>query len=552
MPEEYIKVVQDPQTKIWKSVNYPYGDIAKLSIGEKFLQTMRSVDPNKIIDHFYDTNTTKTAKDVYEQSILIAINLQRLGIKKGDCVIFYSMNNEWVAVLSLGCILIGALPNYCEVHLDEESTTGLFDLLEASAIFYEEKYLKKIQGCLANSKHKNYPQLIVINGEQQPNVKNDLLKQPEHPIDFDNFKSVEIKDTRDEIAILALTSGSTGLPKIVQITHALMLHGITIWWDNDENYAPLDENSVVFSFSPLRWISQVAVMLQSMLFGIKRVSSCGAPTGEYGFAVLRSSGITHLFVAPSIYHEILLQLDENDKESLKSIRSIQLGGEPASKVILELSKKHAVNAKNFHCYGMTEMSTVITNDIYINGGKPLPGYEVQILDDQCRPLVANQPGQIALRPPYPLKGYKSLDNSVYYNEQGLFVNGDYGLIDERGRLHVLARYKDLIKNNGEVIIPNALEYIAINIPEIYVARMAGYCKTPNDPNEVAAFFVVLNSNVTASQNEISAKIMDAIKPHLNERQLAMIEKIYFVDSIPLTTCGKVDRVALRKLAACKA
>lgn len=321
--------------------------------------------------------------------------------------------------------------------------------MEPAAIFYEEKYLNKIQASLTQSKAQ--PLLVAINGAQQPNVKNDLLKQPEHPVDFDNFKSVEIKDTQEEIALLALTSGSTGLPKIVQITHALMIHGITIWWDNDENYAPLNENSVVFSFSPLRWISQAAVMFQSMLFGIKRVSSCGVLTGKYGLKLLRSSGITHIFVAPSIFYDILLELDESDTESLKCLRSIQLGGEPATKVILEMSKKHAVNAKNFHCYGMTEMSTVICNDLYVNGGKPLPGYEVQILDDQNQPLGVNQPGQIALRPPYPLKGYKSMDNSVYYNEYGLFVNGDYGLVDEQGKLHVLARYKDLIKSNGEVV-----------------------------------------------------------------------------------------------------
>ncbi|XP_073832944.1 uncharacterized protein isoform X2 [Musca autumnalis] len=541
MPPEYIKVVQNPQTKIWKSINYPYGDVAKLSLGEKFLH------------HFYDRNVVKTAKDVYEQSILIAINLKRLGIKQADCVIFYSMNNEWISVLSFGCFLIGALPNYCEVHLDEESTTGLFDLLEPALILYEEKYLSKIQRCLKRSKLQKQPHILLIDGVQEPNIKTELLKEPDtNPVDFANFKSVDIKDTREEIALLVLTSGSTGLPKIVQITHALIMHGITIWWDNDENYAPLDENSVVFSFSPLRWISQVAVMLQSMLFGLRRVSSCGAPTGKYGLEVLRNTDcITHIFVAPSIFYEILLQLDENDRESLKSLRSIQLGGEPASKVCLELSKKHAVNAKNFHCYGMTEMSSCICNDLYINGGKPLPGYEVQILDDQMQPLLANQPGQIAIRPPFPLKGYKSTDNSVYYNERVLFVNGDYGLIDEQGKLHVLARYKDLIRSNGEVIIPNALEYIIINLPEVYVARLAGYCKTPNDPNEVAAFFVVLNRDVTASCDEISAKIRSTLKQCLNAKQLAMIEKIHFVDSVPLTTCGKIDRVALKKFAACK-
>lgn len=117
--EEYIKIIHDELTHSWKSVNYPYGDLVKRSLGEQFLRTMRSIDANKIIDHFYDSDTRKTANEVYEQSIAIALNLKRMGIKKGDVIVLYSMNNEWISVLTFGCILIGALPNFCEVHLDE-------------------------------------------------------------------------------------------------------------------------------------------------------------------------------------------------------------------------------------------------------------------------------------------------------------------------------------------------------------------------------------------------------------------------------------------------
>ncbi|XP_023304947.2 4-coumarate--CoA ligase 3-like [Lucilia cuprina] len=547
MGQEYLQISYDENNKIWTSTHYPYKDKVYGSLGERFLKTMRSINPNKIIDHFYDTNRQKTAKEVYEQSIIVAKNLQRLGIRKGDVVAFFCMNNEEVAVLTMGCILVGALVNYFEVFMEEEHTDYVFNLVQPTVVLYEETYKAKCLQSLERTQLKSYKYALSIDGQQQPNVKSELLTWDDD-IDFDKFESVEIKDPKNELAFLALTSGSTGIPKVVQITHTLMLHGIHIWWDNKDNYQPLTEDAVLFSFSPLRWISQCAMLLESMLMGLKRISSSGAPTGKYGLELLRKCHITHVFVAPSIFYNILLELNETDVESLKSLKLILLGGEPASTILLTLGKRHCVNAKLYQCYGMTEMTSCISNDEDINGGKLLPGYQMQILDDQCRPVGPNQKGQIALKPPYPLKGYKGIDSQKYYNENGMFINGDYGVIDDQGYLHVLARYKDLIYSNNLTIIPNPLEHIVMDMPEICVARLAGYRKTPDNPNEIGAFFVVLNKGVTASEDEITKKIFNVLKSHLTADELAVIQDIYYIDSVPVTTCGKVDRVSLKNLA----
>ncbi|XP_065365997.1 uncharacterized protein LOC135958973 [Calliphora vicina] len=547
MVQEFLQVTYDANNKIWTSSHYPYKEQIKGSMGERFLKTMRSIDPNKIIDQFYDTNKQKTAKEVYEQSIAVAKNMQRLGIKKGDVVVFFSMNNEDVAVLTMGCILIGALVNYFEVFMEGEHIDYVFDIVKPTIVLYEEKHKTKCLQSLERTKLKSCKYVLSIDGQEQPNIKSELLTY-DGVIDYDKFESVEVKDPQNELCFLALTSGSTGIPKVVQITHTLMLHGIHIWWDNKNHYEPLNSETVVFSFSPLRWISQCAMLLESMLMGIKRVSSCGAPTGKYGLEVLRKSQISHIFVAPSIFYNILLELEDQDVESLKSLKLILLGGEPASKVLLDLAKKHCVNAKVYQCYGMTEMTSCISNDEDINGGKLLPGYQMQILDDQCKPLGPNQKGQIALKPPFSLKGYKSIDCQKYYNDQGMFINGDYGVIDDQGNLHVLARYKDLIYSNNLTLIPNPLEHTVMELPEICVARLAGYRKSPEDCNEIGAFFVVLNQGVTTPQAEISKNIFKLLKSHLTAEELAVIQDIYYVESVPVTTCGKVDRVALKNLA----
>ena len=295
---------------------------------------------------------------------------------------------------------------------------------------------------------KSLKHTFTIDGQQQPNVENDLLKWSE-PIDYDSFESVEVKDPQNELAILCLTSGSTGIPKVVELTHTLVIHGMLIWWDNNTKYAPINQQDcVVYSFSPLRWVSQCIMIVESMLMGVTRASSCGTFNGKYALNTFLKTKPTHIFGAPSIILDILLELDKNDTESLKFIKYLQLAGEPSSESVLKMSRKLMVNARIFQCYGMTEMSSCITNDENINGGKLLPGYQMQILDDQCKPLGPNKNGQISLKPPYPLKGYRGMDNASFYNENGFFINGDYGCIDDKGNLHVLARYKDLIYSNN--------------------------------------------------------------------------------------------------------
>lgn len=93
-----------------------------------------------------------------------------------------------------------------------------------------------------------------------------------------------------------------------------------------------------------------------------------------------------------------------------------------------------------------------------------------------------------------------------------------------------------------------MEYIISNLPEVCVARLAGYRKTPDNSNEIGALFVVLNPGVTTAQDEISKKIFNTLKSHLSLEELAVIQDIYYVESVPVTTCGKVDRVALKNLA----
>ncbi|KAM7349837.1 putative acyl--CoA ligase YdaB [Cochliomyia hominivorax] len=544
MSEDYLKV---EFLKIWKSAHYPYKKQTNRSVGEAFLQSMRSLDPDKVLEFHYDVNKEKCVKDLYRESILIAKNLNRLGLSRGDVVLLFSGYNYITSSLTFGTLLVGGVVNFFEVKLENESIDELFDIIQPFMILYEFVYLEKIIKSLKRRKTKSLKYMFAIDIQNAPNVRTDLLKYCGF-VDYDKFKSIHIDNPEMEVGFLVLTSGSTGLPKVTQLTHCLLLNGVYVWWHNSLNYEPLNKNSLLFSLSPLRWISQVILLLQSAILGIKRICANKAAIGAYGLEILRKTKPTHIFSVPSFFYEVLLQLPEDDLESLDSLKYIQLGGEPPSSVIMNLTKKFCLNSKLFYSYGMSEVSCSITNDEQLSGGKLQPGFEMLVLDENLKPLEHNQYGRLAIKTPYPFVGYKGLDNGKYFLKNGFFLNGDYGYFDEHNTLHFLARLKDLIKYENILLIPNLIEPLILNLPEVSSVCLVGYNRSDEDPNQVAALFVILKQDESLSFQDISSKIRNALSENLTEDQILLIHDIHFRDFFPLTTCGKIDRIALRKLA----
>lgn len=90
--------------------------------------------------------------------------------------------------------------------------------------------------------------------------------------------------------------------------------------------------------------------------------------------------------------------------------------------------------------------------------------------------------------------------------------------------------------------------MVLNLPEVCAVSMVGYHRSEEDSNKVAALFVILKQEVSTSQKDVYLKIRETLSAELTEDQNLLIHDIYFTESFPLSTCGKIDRRALRKLA----
>lgn len=109
-----MKIEFDSETKNWKSLNYSYKEYVEHFIGEVFLENVEKVAADKILEWHYDTGLSKTMQEICRDSKTVAMNLQRLGVKKGDVVVMYSMVNSKISSLAMGALMVGAVVNFFE------------------------------------------------------------------------------------------------------------------------------------------------------------------------------------------------------------------------------------------------------------------------------------------------------------------------------------------------------------------------------------------------------------------------------------------------------
>ncbi|XP_061395297.1 putative acyl--CoA ligase YdaB [Musca vetustissima] len=538
----FLNVVFDENNKIWKSANYPYSKDTNRSVGEAFLKSMRSLDPYKVLEYHFDVKKERRAKDIFQDSVTIAVNLQRLGLRKGDVVVLFTGYTVMTSALTFGSLLIGAVVNFFEVGLNEEELPKVLTTVEPSIIFYESIFENKIKTYVNQNRSVSLKHTVPIDGPEAVVFENEFLKDLKESM-YANFQSPVTTNPQEDIAFIVLTSGSTGLPKAIQLSHATVLNGMYIWWANPDNYEPLNSNSILFSLSPLRWISQVALLLQSAILGIKRICANRAATSSYGLRILCETQPTHIFSVPSFFYDILLELPDGNRNSLKSLKYIQLGGEYPTKIISEKAKLHAENARLYYSYGMSEVAGSITNDEHISGGKLQPGYQVQVLNENNEAQGYNESGRLAIKIPYKFLGYKGLGRTEYILSNGFFLNGDFGYFDRNNTLHLLARYSDLIR-----LIPNNVESLAMSVPNVQTARLVGFAKSPKRADQMSCLFLTLQTKSSIANTNIVDRVKAVLRSKLHSHEFDLIHRVQIIDTFPFTTCGKIDRMVLAQWA----
>jgi long-chain acyl-CoA synthetase len=341
----------------------------------------------------------------------------------------------------------------------------------------------------------------------------------------------------DDIAVMLYTSGTSGLPKGVCLSH----HGLD--WNArsciqhsrmtpDQRFLGVIPQFHTFGLTVLLIIP---VTLGATVYYIPRFSASAVVKS------VQENRISIFLAVPSMYNAIG-RLKNIPDGALESISLAISGGEPLPKNTAELiAKRFGISL--LEGYGMTETSPVLTCNMPWGNkpgsvGKPLPDVQVRIVDDEGNDMQGDQPGEILVKSPGVMKGYyrKPEETRAVITDDGWLHTGDMGTLDAEGYVTITGRKKEMIIVGGENVYPREVENVLVDHPAVAEAAVVG--RQDQSRGEVVVAYVILTEGSGATDIELR----EHCRAHLGGFKVP--REIIITPDLPRGPTGKVQKRVL--------
>lgn len=379
---------------------------------------------------------------------------------------------------------------------------------------------------------------------------------PEYPIFADLLAATDPSDFKgssdpQRIAALFHTGGTTGSPKIVQLTHRNL---VAAAWSTVQSYAFSDKD-VIINGLPLFHVggaidAGLSPLAAGSCIAIPTIGGMRNPQLVQGFwNFVERTGTTIIAMVPTSFAAAVnVPVGQAD---LSRLSLAICGGSP---IPVEIARRFELmsGVRVHELFGMTECCGIATCNP--RGGKrrlgssglPIPMIEIAIDTAEGRETLDQLPtksGEILIRGPNVFQGYRDpAHNQGVVLADGWVATGDLGQLDEDGFLWITGRKKDLIIRSGHNIDPQSIENVAIGCPGVAVAAAVGQ---PDDyAGEVPVLFVVAAPNAEVSAQEVLAFVAARI-----EEPPAKPRTVFILKEVPLTPLGKIFKPRLREMSA---
>ncbi|MGZ5289778.1 MAG: acyl-CoA synthetase [Actinomycetota bacterium] len=465
------------------------------------------------------------------------------GVRKGDRVfVMLPRVPAWHEVL-LGCVKIGAIPMPGTTLLTAKDIEYRVTEAEASVAVTDPDGLPRVAE--ASERCPSLTTLITL-GDDVP----DGWLGWRAGLDLAADEPPDVEPTlADDPLLIYFTSGTTGYPKMVLHTQASygIGHEITarFWQD-------LGPDDLHWTVSDTGW----AKAAWGKLFGQWRMGAAvflwdlrGKPNFERMLRLIGEHGVT-TFCAPPTVFRAFVQLDLAGFD-LRSLRHVVSAGEPLNPEVIERWRA-GTGLTIYDGYGQTETVNLVANYPCVpvregSMGKPTPGFDVEITDDEGTPLGPGEEGHITVRvrPDRPVGLFKeywrdpAATAAAFAGDR--YFTGDKAYADEDGYLWFVGRADDVITSSAYRIGPFEVESALLTHPSVVEAAVVG--KPDPMRGEIVKAFVTLASGVEPSDDlvrELQAHCKQVTAPYKYPRE------IEFLPELPKTISGKIRRVELRE------
>lgn len=526
------------------------------------LDDLSKNNPNGWAVRYTDRNYFRTWKELNDEADLIARGMMSLGVKKGDHVAIWATNTpEWILTLfaaaKIGAVLVTVNTNFKIFELEyllRQSDTKLLVMIGG---FKNNDYVATVNELLPElkttsgeieSEHLPFLKRVVFAGKETPegmlNFEDLKILGGDFPIEIyeENKKTLNTHD----VVNMQYTSGTTGFPKGVMLTHYNILNnGKTI--GDGMKFTKNDKLCITVPF--FHCFGLVLAMMACITHGTTMV-----PVERYSpVPVMNAISVekcTAVHGVPTMFIAMLEHAQFNNFD-FSSLRTGIMAGSPCP---IEVMKK-VIDKMNMReiviVFGQTEASpgcTMTTTfdsiDKRVNTvGRAFPGVECKIIDPETGDeLPVNTPGEFCARGYNIMKGYYKMPEATAQaiDKDGWLHTGDLCTVDEDGYYKVVGRIKDMIIRGGENIYPKEIEECLYTCDKVSDVQVIG---VPSEAyGEEVMACVILKEGEEMTEEEVKEFVGARMAKHKVPRY------VRFVDSFPTNAAGKIQKFKMREEA----
>ena len=525
----------------------------------------------------YDSPVTSTKQKITYGELQAKVAqfagvLRSLGVEKGDRVVIYMPMIPEAAVAMFACARIGAVhslvfggfaSNELAIRIEDAKPK----ILLSASCGIEPKgaipYKPLLDKAIELSRHK--PEKCVI--YQRPQVKADLI--PGRDIDWtDAIKGASPAgcvsvDATDPLYIL-YTSGTTGVPKGVVRDNGG--HAVALKWSMKHIYG-VEPGDVYWAASDVGWVvGHSYIIYAPLLAGCTTIMFEGKPVGTPDpgafWRVISEHGVKVLFTAPTAFRAIKKEDPGGtylEKYDISCLKYLFLAGERldpdtyhwASDLLRIPVVDHWWQTETgwaiaANCMGIEELPIKPGSPT-----KPVPGYDVRILNESGKEQSNGDDGVIGIRLPLPPGCLPTLwqkddayVKSYLSDYDGYYATGDGGYKDKDGYLYIMGRVDDVINVAGHRLSTGGMEEVVARHPDVAECAVIGV--EDQLKGQVPVGFVVLKAGSAASGQEIQKSVVAMVRSEIGA--LACLKDVAVVRRLPKTRSGKILRATMRKIA----
>jgi 2-aminobenzoate-CoA ligase len=474
----------------------------------------------------------RTYKELADWSNRLAHALiENYGVKPGNRVLIRSGNNPalvaaWLAATKAGAVVVNTMP-----MLRAGELAKIVDKAEIALALTDSRIADELVACAKDSKFLK--QVVPFDGTSNHDAELDRIAL-DKPVKFE-----AVPTGRDDVALLGFTSGTTGEPKATMHFHRDLLMiadgyarevlGVT----SDDIFVGSPPLAFTFGLGglaifPLRF-GATATLLESA-------------TPANMVQIIETYKATICFTAPTAYRAMLAAMDQG--ADLSSLRLAVSAGETLPAAVFE-DWTRKTGKPILDGIGSTEMLHIfISNRIgdAVPGatGRPVTGYEARIVDDAMKEQPRGELGKLAVRGPTGCR-YLADKRQKNYVRDGWNITGDTFMQDAVGRFHFVARADDMIVSAGYNIAGPEVEAALLKHPEVAECAVIGVAD--GERGQIVAAYVVLKAGVAADA-ACAKRLQDHVKATIAPYKYP--RAVNFVDALPKTATGKIQRFRLRQ------